>query len=560
MANAQKNGHTQWNIGAIFKLRSLQHVRLTETQMIIAVAFFVAVSANTGFMSSALELYPLNSATFSENLPLVASLFVYIVATFTALLLFVCHRFLVKPLLVAFLLLSSVIAYFTNRLGIIVDHRMIENVLQTDLSEAADLVTMPLVSFVAALGIFPSVLVAFVPLARPSWKNELYSRSKLIGAAMLVMLAIFFTFSAHYTSMFRMQRALWAQVNPTTAIFSVVKLAKNSLKARSSPHLFVGVDAKTPPNDPDRELVIMVVGETARADHFSLNGYERETNPLLKKENVVNFPNFWSCGTSTAHSVPCMFSHYGRTEFEKPEAKAADNALDILKRAGVNVLWRDNNSSSKGVADRVTYEHFMSPEKNTICDPECRDEGMLVGLQEFIDGHPSGDILIVLHTMGNHGPAYYKRYPKRFEKFTPVCKSNDMGSCEHQEIINAYDNAILYTDYILSKVIELLKHNDDGFETAMFYASDHGESLGENGLYLHGMPYFIAPDAQKHVPAVMWFGKNFDSEPLAKLAARRLEQLSHDNIFSTLIGLFEIRTEAYDVTMDILDHSKPEHW
>lgn len=560
MQSKQKTGLALWSLGGDYKIKSLTRLCLTETQLIVTVALFVAIFANTSFMSSALDLYPLNSKTLSENLPLVASLFVYIMATFTALLSLVCHRFLVKPLLIAFLLLSSVIAYFSNHFGVLIDDGMIENILQTNLDEATDLVTLPLGLYVVALCIVPSLLVTFLPLVRRSWKSELYSRSKLICTSLVVMAAVFFTFSAHYTSMFRMQRELWAQVNPTKAIFSAVKLAKNTLKARSYPHLVVGADAKTPPMDPDRELVVMVVGETARADHFSLNGYKRETNPLLKKENIVNFPNFWSCGTSTAHSVPCMFSHFGRTEFEKPEAKAADNALDILKRAGVNVLWRDNNSSSKGVADRVTYEHFMSPEKNTICDPECRDEGMLVGLQEFIESHPKDDILIVLHTMGNHGPAYYKRYPKRFEKFKPVCKSNDMGSCERQEVINAYDNAILYTDYILSKVIELLKHNDDTFETSMFYVSDHGESLGENGLYLHGMPYFIAPEAQKHVPAVMWFGKNFDAEPLAKLSTRRLEHLSHDNIFSTLIGLFEIRTEAYDVNMDILDHSKPEGW
>ena len=328
----------------------------------------------------------------------------------------------------------------------------------------------------------------------------------------------------------------------------------------SLPHLIVGAKAKIPETDVHRELVIMVVGETARADHFSLNGYERETNPRLQKEEVINFPDFWSCGTSTAQSVPCIFSHYPRAEFDQARASAADNALDILKRAGVSILWRDNNSSSKHVADRGDYQVYLTGKTNPVCDVECRDEGMLIGLQDYIDSHPKGDVLIVLHQMGNHGPAYHKRYPPGFEQFTPACKTNDLGACSTDEIVNAYDNAILCTDFFLSKVIELLKPYDGEFETAMLYVSDHGESLGENGLYLHGLPYFLAPDAQKHVPFVLWLGRNFDQQSLSNIQQKKDERLSHDNIFSTLLGLFEIQTAAYDPKMDIFDHTHPGHW
>ena len=170
-----------------------------------------------------------------------------------------------------------------------------------------------------------------------------------------------------------------------------------------------------------------------------------------------------------------------------------------------------------------------------------------------------GDVLIVLHQMGNHGPAYYKRYPASFERFTSVCKTNDLGACSREEIVNAYDNAVLYRDFFLSKVIELLKRNDAEFETAMLYVSDHGELLGD-GLYLHGLPYFLAPEAQKHVPFVMWFGRNFDPQSLSSIQTKRLEQLSHDNVFSTLLGLFEIQTADFDPKMDILDHSNPAHF
>ena len=528
----------------------------SASALIVLVALFVALFANTSFFSSAARIYPLNG----ENLPFVASLLVFILSIFILILSVLCHRTFTKPVLIVFLLLSAVIAYFMNHFGVVVDRNMIQNVVETHAAEAFDLLTWPLVIYVCLLGVLPSLFVLKAPLIRGSWKKELGSRAALVGLSVAALLAIYLSFSANYTSLFRAQRSLLARINPAQAMLSAGKLVRNNMKSHSMTHLVVGADAKASPYDRDRELIIMVIGETARADHFSLNGYKRETNPLLKKENVVNFPDFWSCGTSTAQSVPCMFSHLTRKNFDSEKAKAADNALDILKRVGVAVLWRDNNSSSKGVADRVTYEHYMFSDKNTVCDTECRDEGMLVGLQEFIDAHPENDVLIVLHSMGNHGPAYYKRYPASFEKFTPVCKTSDLGACSLEEIVNAYDNAVLYTDYFLTKVIKLLKQNDDNFETAMFYVSDHGESLGENGLYLHGLPWFFAPDAQKHVPAIMWFGRKFNTKRLVRLEQRRKEQLSHDNIFSTLLGLFEISSDAYDAKLDILDHARTEHW
>ena len=529
----------------------------SSVQLIIAVSLFVASFSNISFFTSAQKTFGL----VGENALFVGSLFVYITAIFIIILALVCHRFLVKPLLIGFLLLSSVIAYYSNTYGTIFDYKMISNLFESSVSEASDLFNFKLLLYIGLLGGLPSLVIYYANHDHPHWKLETIARVKLLAIAGITVAAVSFTFSGHYTSMMREHRDLVGKVNPSYALAQSLKLAKRSLLSYSYPHLVVGAKAKIPVGDNDRELVIMVVGETARADHFSLNGYGRKTNPRLKREKVVNFPDFWSCGTSTAYSVPCIFSHYTRTEFTRAKAKVADNALDILKRSGVSVLWRDNNSSSKGVADNVTYEDYQTAELNTHCNEvECRDEGMLVGLQEYINAHKDGDILIVLHQMGNHGPAYYKRYPKRFEKFTPVCNTNDLGACTSEEITNAYDNAILYTDYFLSKVIELLKKNDDDFETAMVYASDHGESLGEMGVYLHATPYLLAPDAQKHVPAVMWFGKNFETEDLGDIENMRKKRLSHDNIFSTLLGLFEIRTSAYDPKMDILDHVHSEHW
>ena len=297
-----------------------------------------------------------------------------------------------------------------------------------------------------------------------------------------------------------------------------------------------------------RKLVILVIGETVRADHFGLNGYARQTTPQLSEAGVVNFPDFLACGTSTAVSVPCMFSLAGSTG----KVEGQENLLDVLQRAGVNVLWLDNNSDSKGVALRVPYRDFRSPDNNPQCDVECRDAGMLPSLQGYIDGLPEGDVFIVLHQMGNHGPAYYKRYPDGFEEYAPACRSNELSRCTREEVVNAYDNALRYTDDFLGKTVDLLQRNDERFATALFYVSDHGESLGEGGVYLHGLPKAIAPASQLHVPAVLWFGKSFYGVDRPALQARSQQRFSHDNLFHTMLGLLEIETAIYRPELDIL--------
>lgn len=531
-------------------------IKISSGTLILTTSLFVAAFCNIAFFKNAVEVYGVTL----PSLLFMASLFVYITSIFVFVLSAVCHRRLTKPILTFFLLLASVVAYFSLRYGTIFDGNMIANVFETDTGEASDLFTPWLAIYVILLGALPSLLIWRANLVHPDWKTETKARLKLVGMTAAALAFTFLPFSANYASMLREHREIASKINPTFALYSTFKLAMRSIPQSRTQHVTIGADAKIPPTDVHRELIIMVVGETARADHWSMNGYPRETTPLLKQEGVTNFPDFWSCDTSTAKSVPCMFSNLGRAGFDVRKAQNSDNALDVLARAGVSVLWRDNNSSSKGVADRVPYEDYKTSKKNPLCtDIECRDEGMLDGLQKYIDAQ-KGDILIVLHQMGNHGPAYYKRYPAAFERFTPVCQTNDLGSCTHDEIINAYDNAILYTDYFLSRVIGLLKNNDDKFETAMLYVSDHGESLGEYGLYLHATPYMLAPDAQRHVPAVIWLGKNMKNNDVRveTLNERSKRRWSHDNIFATLLGFFEINSTVYDAHMDLLEHQPDE--
>ncbi len=261
--------------------------------------------------------------------------------------------------------------------------------------------------------------------------------------------------------------------------------------------------------------------------------------------------NVSSCGTSTGVSVPCMFSALNRKDYSKEEALNQENALDVLFDHGVQILWRDNNSDSKGVATRMKYEDFKSPTHNPVCEGECRDIGMLSGLDKYIEARRGKDILIVLHQMGNHGPEYYRRYPKEFERFKPVCMTGELQNCTQEEIDNGYDNAILYTDYFLSNVIDLLKKYDNTFATSMLYVSDHGESLGEHGLYLHAAPYVIAPKEQTHVPAIVWMGKYFDYSK-TQLMPYKDYPLSHDDLFCSLLVAFELDSKTCEAKKEVL--------
>lgn len=454
------------------------------------------------------------------------------------------------------MLISASCAYFMDSYHVIIDTVMIDNIIKTDTGEAFDLFSIKQFLYILFLGVLPAIWIYKVPVADQTFKKAVLSKLSVITISLIIGVVTILSLGDFYASFLREHKSLRNYANPSYYIYSIGNYIGGLYRAENNVFTPIGLDAKISPEVPDRELIILVVGETVRADHFSLNGYGQKTNPRLEKENIINFSNVWSCGTSTAVSVPCLFGLAGKSDYDHSKAKSIGNLLDIAQHVGVNVLWLDNNSSSKGVADRVEYQSYKSPDINPVCDIECRDVGMLAHLQTYIDSHPTGDILIILHQMGNHGPAYYKRYPDEFEHFKPTCKTNQLEKCSSEEINNAYDNAILYTDFFLSETINLLKNNDPNFESVLMYVSDHGESLGENGIYLHGLPYMLAPDAQKHVPMLLWFGENIDTEEInvEKIKLKIDQELSHDNVFHSILGLLEIDTEVYEADLDIINN------
>ena len=530
---------------------------MSQVKLVLLVAFFISTFDNILFFRNVIKVYPFNL----ENVGFLISLFIVLFSFIVFLLIIVSTKYTTKLVLITVLIFSSFITYFMNTYNIIVDYTMIQNTVQTNINESLDLFTSSLVLYVVLLGIIPSYIVFRVKIEYKSFGAELWSKLTTIIFSLALIGLLIFIFSKFYTSFFREYKPLRFYTNPTYAVYSLGKYINLMINNQNIILKPLGVDANIK-NNKSKKLSIMIVGEAVRADRFSLNGYDRQTNPLLEEENIINFANFSSCGTSTAVSVPCMFSQYSRSTYSHKKGLSSQNVLDVLNHTdNIDVLWRDNNSDSKSVALRVTYQDFRKPKINTICEGnECRDVGMLVGLQEYIDKSDKDNIFIVLHQMGNHGPAYFKRYPKEFEKFKPICKTNQLEKCSVEEINNAYDNSVLYTDYFLSEVIQLLKQNDSTYETAMIYMSDHGESLGEKGLYLHGLPYFMAPKTQTHIPALMWFGENTQRSLNIEQIKRNANNIySHANLFHTILGLMNVETSVYKESLDILKNdSKKE--
>ncbi len=478
------------------------------------------------------------------------SSFVVLVAVMTLFLSMVSFKFLQKPFLMALLLVSAFCTYFLCEYGIPFDGSTVQNVLESDLNESREYFHGKVVIYALLLGLLPGWLIWKIRVSYPSFKKQLLWALLSGALSTTIIAANFGIFFQEYSSLFRNHRELRLLVNPLNYLYAVPSYL---FKKTEVPTVLIPIaeDATLPVSPNAKNVLVMVVGETARADHFSLNGYDRDTNPLLAKQAVFNFSHVSACGTATAVSLPCMFSHFAREQFNVNEAKKYISVIDILKNVGVEVVWRDNNSGCKGICDRVTYEdvsHLTLPE---LCDAkECFDEVLLQNFEQLLN-RPAQNLLIVLHQKGSHGPSYYQRTPAAYKKFLPECQTGQLQDCSQQEIINAYDNTLLYTDAVLSQLIDILKQHAD-LHSALLYMSDHGESLGENNLYLHGMPYKMAPSAQTHIPMLMWLSPLRQQDQTdADCFKQQLDQAySHDNLFHSLLGFFHVRTHLYQQQLD----------
>jgi lipid A ethanolaminephosphotransferase len=463
-----------------------------------------------------------------------------------------------KPVLCAVLLVSAAVGYFLQTYGVLMDRDMFASFAQTHMTEALELSSWRLWAWLLVFGALPAWAIARARVTDLPWKHELATQALGMAVAAACLAAVLLAHNQHYTSLLRNHRELRLLLVPANVVGAVHGYFSQRLAASArAPLEVVGADAvrATPAAHGSKlTLMVLVVGETARAANFSLNGYGRPTNPKLARRDVLSFSNVSACGTSTAVSLPCMFLDVGRAGFDGALALRREGLLDVLQRAGFAVRWRDNNSGCKGVCDRVPHEDLSGLQVPDLCrGGECYDEILLHGLQAYLD-RLDRDAVIVLHMKGSHGPAYFRRYPPEFEFFSPACNTVDLDRCAREDIVNAYDNTLRYTDHVLSHTIELLWRNASRFDTVMLYVSDHGESLGENGLYLHGIPYALAPREQTHVPMLLWLSEGLRRRldiDMDCLKARQREPLSHDNVFHSVLGLSNVRTALYHRQRDL---------
>ena len=521
-------------------------------------ALWMATLVNVGFyraLNALSSLHGLAGGVF------IMGAVVLVFAYYFLVLQLLSWRFSAKIVATVLIVLSAFSSYFVYQLGVDINQGQITNVMQTDVREVLDLISWQAVQWALFVLILPCVVLRLIRLKPQPLKQQLLHKLLASIGALLVIVGIVFIYYNQFAPIFREHRHLKDKLNPNNAISSLISYSKRSIHFKPKPLLHYGTDASLQPTAaaaPVR-VMVLVIGETGRAESFSLNGYGKDTNPELSRLDILNFSKTASCGTETAVSVPCMFSGMPRQHYDADLAEHREGLLDIAKRAGYEVTWIDNNSGCKRTCDRVNLYTIPAAFKKKWCtENECLDDILLDSLDAYLkqlatNPHPQNQ-LIVLHQMGSHGPAYYKRYPPAFQKFVPTCDTNAIQNCSHASLINSYDNTIVYTDHILASVIARLKQQTR-FQTGMWYVSDHGESTGEHGLYLHGAPYVLAPSQQTHVPMILWFSKAWQQQQPTLMPCLQ-QQLglprSQDNLFPTLLSVLHINTRVIDPQFNML--------
>lgn len=532
----------------------LRRPAVSVESIIIAAALFFVLACNRGFLGLFFGGRDFG-LPYTWALVLAGTAILVLVHVFALSL--ILNRWTAKPLLTLLIAASPAPVYFMSRYGVIYDSGMMRNFVHTDPKEVWELLTPGLLRDFVLLGAVPIALLWWVRIEGRTMGRALRMRAAMMAATIGLIAAFGLPFTKDLFATARNHKQLDHMLVPTSVIVATAKVlsADKRVKEKS---IDIGLDARAAMPEAEHRkprLLVLVVGETARANNWGLSGYARQTTPeLAAMKDVINFTDVTSCGTATEVSVPCMFSPYGRRHFDEDAIRAHKGLLHVLDHAGLSVLWRDNQSGCKGVCDDLPTDQLTNATDRRWCsDHRCFDDILLEGLDQRIDA-AKGDMVVVLHQLGNHGPTYFERYTEAYRRFNPTCDTAELGNCPVEAVVNTYDNALLYTDHFLADTIRLLQRRTDR-DTAMLYLSDHGESLGEYGLFLHGMPYKIAPSEQTHVPMVMWFsegmakGLGLDTRCLAKDVAA--EPTSHDALFSTVLGLMQVSTSLYEPAMDL---------
>ncbi|MBA5764091.1 phosphoethanolamine--lipid A transferase [Vibrio sp. 404] len=534
------------------------HLTISNVALTAWLALYFAIILNLPIYK---ELQHIFSQMESVKVGFILSIPLFFFAALNLLFSLFSWPYITKPFFILLLISSSLVSYAGFNYSTVFDADMITNIMQTDSSEASSYLSVYSIAWLLLLGVLPAAVLALVSVRQESWLKLIVKKLVSILLSIVVIVSIAAMYYQDYASVGRNNSYLKRVIVPTAFVGSVVSYVKHTYFTTPRVYKELGLDAEQSANalkqaQTKPSLVVLVIGETARSQNYQLNGYHRPTNPHTSKLDVVSFKNVHSCGTATAVSLPCMFSLMTHDNYDHDTAVNQDNVVDILKRAGVAIVWEDDDGGDKTVADHIEREMMDHSHKDSQCDGNtCYDMVLLDDFDKNIE-KLSGNRMIALHLIGSHGPTYYKRYPKEMAAFQPDCPRADIENCTNEQLVNSYDNTIRYTDYVLSQIIERLTALQDKYNTALVYVSDHGESLGEGGMYLHGAPYALAPDYQTTVPLIVWMSKGFQQIKQVDYACLKRNvnsgtEYSHDNLFHSLLGIMDVETSVYQQKLDI---------
>ena len=502
---------------------------LATPQLILVAALANAVLYHVPLLAFALGNLDTGSA---RGLLTLLTLAVLVVAATTLMfgVLALASERLVKPLLMTAAVGNSIALYFVLAYGVVLDKAMMGNVFNTTPAEAGELFHPKLLAYVVVLGVLPCWLLSRVTVR----ETPRLKRLAFVGIVLAGTLGWAYANAPSWLWLDKNARRLGGMTLPWSYVVNgsrrLLDLAPREQKLLPPAHFTAS----------GKSVVMLLIGEAARAQDFSLYGYPRATNPRLATLGVAALPRARSCSTYTTASLLCMLSH-----LDSGRLSAWEPLPSYLQRSGVDVIWRTNNWGEP----RMTVQAFeRARELRAPCRGDgCNfDEVLLQGLAERIRASARERIFVVLHLGGSHGPAYYNKVPVRFETFKPACTSVELQRCTHDELINAYDNTIVYADHVVAEAIALLQGLAPT-PTMLMYVSDHGESLGEYGLYLHGTPYSIAPDVQKDIPFIVWTSAEFRRQKSLRVPA----QVSQDYVFHSVMGALDLRSDIYRPELDL---------
>ena len=528
---------------------------MSSNRFALLLSIFFLVIINYPLNAKLVELIAVDETVSWD---FVATLPLFFVSVFFIVIWFISLPYILKPLSILLVMISAIVSYSMHTYGVVFDYAMIKNVFETNYGEASSYLNVPLVAWFVGMGLVPSVVIARTNIRFKPWLREVLHKVLGMTGAISAILVLAFFYYKDYSAFGRNNAFLSKMIVPTEYLAGTYLYLKKNVFAEPLVYQQLGTDAVIIKSSSDKpRLMIFVLGETARSQNYQLNGYPRETNMFTKELGVISIKDVSSCGTATAESVPCMFSRMSKSNFDDRKVKYQDGVIDVLSHAGAEVVWLENDGGCKGVCDRVETWTYTAKTDSQWCVYEfCYDLLLLDEMEKAIDKVKGKDAVIVLHVNGSHGPTYYQRYTEQHRHFVPDCQRSDIQNCTNEELVNTYDNTILATDYVVAEAIKRAKSLSTDWDSSVVYISDHGESLGEKGVYLHGMPYSLAPEEQTKVPWLLWLSDDKakrDSVDLECLKAKAEKGgYSHDNLFDTLLGLIAVRTEVYKPELDLV--------